>query len=87
VSPKKPTCPSFLDATSPRSLQTSRTDDPDLPTVPAQGGYLPYFILLGSVFGVYNAVQGHVVQWQTREIYSKKAHEGEWTSAQSHARP
>ncbi|WWC88119.1 uncharacterized protein L201_003023 [Kwoniella dendrophila CBS 6074] len=44
-----------------------------LPSV--QSGYLPYFLLLTSVAGTYNAVQNYFIVWQSKEIYSRKADE------------
>jgi len=43
----------------------------------ASTGYLPYFLLLGSAAGSYNALQTHVSSWQTKEIYGKTPDQGE----------
>ncbi|WWD05477.1 hypothetical protein V865_003554 [Kwoniella europaea PYCC6329] len=41
----------------------------------ADSGYLPYFLLLSTVAGTYNAFQNHFVIWQSKEIYSRKSDE------------
>lgn len=48
-----------------------------LPELPAQGGYLPYWLLLVSSAAFYNVAQSYVVLWQTKEIYGRKPEEGE----------
>ncbi|KAK1927897.1 hypothetical protein DB88DRAFT_507957 [Papiliotrema laurentii] len=41
-----------------------------LPLLPAQGGYLPYFLLLGGTAGLYNTIQNFFTSAQTKELYS-----------------
>ena len=48
---------------------------PVLPSV--SSGYLPYFLLLGGSAGAYNAIQTHLSQWQTKEIYGRAPDQGE----------
>ena len=48
----------------------------DFPSVPAQGGFLPYFILFGSTLSMYNTIQSHFLLHPTRTVYSNKPHEG-----------
>ncbi|WWC68413.1 uncharacterized protein I206_102340 [Kwoniella pini CBS 10737] len=40
-----------------------------------ESGYLPYFLLITTCAGTYNAIQNHFVIWQSKEVYSKKANE------------
>jgi hypothetical protein len=44
--------------------------------LPSTPGALPYFFLLTSAASIYNAAQNYFILWQTKEIYSAKAHEG-----------
>lgn len=46
------------------------------PDLPAQGGYLPYWLLLISSAAFYNVAQSYVVQWQTKELYARKPEQG-----------
>ncbi|KIR67495.1 hypothetical protein I312_102306 [Cryptococcus bacillisporus CA1280] len=41
----------------------------------AAAGILPYWLLLTSVAGTYNAVQNYFVIWQSKEVYAGKADE------------
>ncbi|WVQ71083.1 hypothetical protein IAR50_000608 [Cryptococcus sp. DSM 104548] len=41
----------------------------------ATAGYLPYWLLLTSVAGTYNAIQNYFVIWQSKEVYAGKADE------------
>ncbi|RSH92741.1 ergosterol biosynthesis protein [Saitozyma podzolica] len=43
--------------------------------LPSTPGALPYFFLLTSAASIYNAAQNYFILWQTKEIYSAKAHE------------
>ncbi|WVR05614.1 hypothetical protein IAU60_002636 [Kwoniella sp. DSM 27419] len=38
-------------------------------------GVLPYWLLMTSVAGTYNALQNYFVIWQTQEVYAGKSHE------------
>ncbi|WRT65923.1 uncharacterized protein IL334_002874 [Kwoniella shivajii] len=40
-----------------------------------ESGYLPYWFLLTTCAGTYNAIQNYFVIWQSKEVYSLKAHE------------
>ncbi|KAK8865662.1 hypothetical protein IAR55_000807 [Kwoniella newhampshirensis] len=41
----------------------------------ASSGLLPYWLLLTSVAGTYNAIQNYFVLWQSKEVYAGKADE------------
>ncbi|WVO13098.1 hypothetical protein L204_100709 [Cryptococcus depauperatus] len=54
----------------------------------ASAGILPYWLLLTSVAGTYNAIQNYFIVWQSKEVYAGKAEEmtllagrlfGSWT--------
>jgi len=66
---------SFLRSSRKRRHELQLRLTPVLPSV--SSGYLPYFLLLGGSAGAYNAVQTHLSQWQTKEIYGRAPDQGE----------
>jgi hypothetical protein len=58
----------------------AQTHPPGLPftlALPPAGGTLPYWLLFTSAASIYNAAQNYFVLWQTKEIYSGQADQGE----------
>lgn len=45
--------------------------------LPPSAGLLPYWYLFTATAGLYHTIQNFMVIWQTKEIYSGKADEGE----------
>lgn len=59
------------------SVVVVRSNASDLPTPPAGGGFLPYWLLITSAASIYNVAQNYVTLKQSKEVYSGKPDQSE----------